>query len=63
MTEKEKYSLFLLEKYRSKQNVTAKQAFDFFAKHNLFDYIDETYDAIHTEDSDFVVSQLIENLK
>ncbi|MDR0834674.1 MAG: DUF3791 domain-containing protein [Candidatus Symbiothrix sp.] len=59
MTNKEKYTLFLLEQYRAKQNITASETFDFFVEHNLFDYIDETYEAIHTEDTDYVVSQLI----
>ncbi|GAB6011696.1 DUF3791 domain-containing protein [Viscerimonas tarda] len=61
MTDKEKYTLFLLEEYRAKQNISASEAFDFFTENKLFDYIDETYDAIHTEDTDFVVSQLINN--
>jgi ADP-dependent phosphofructokinase/glucokinase len=63
MTEKEKYTLFLLEKFRTQQNITAKEAFDFFDKNNVFDYIEETYDAIHTEDSDFVASQLVDCAK
>jgi hypothetical protein len=58
MTEKEKYTLFLLEQYRVKNNLSSKEAFDAFVEKNLFDYIDETFDAIHTEDTDFVVSQL-----
>ncbi|MDR2840628.1 MAG: DUF3791 domain-containing protein [Paludibacter sp.] len=61
MTNKEKYTLLLLEKYRVKQNISASEAFDFFVENNLFDYIDTTYDAIHTEDTDFVVSQLTDN--
>jgi hypothetical protein len=60
MTEKEKYTLFLMEKFRVKQNISAKETFEFFDENKLFDYIEETYDAIHTEDSDFVVSQLVD---
>ncbi|MDR0547079.1 MAG: DUF3791 domain-containing protein [Dysgonamonadaceae bacterium] len=59
MTVKEKYTLLLLEKYRAKRSIPAKEALIFFVENNLFDYINETYDAIHTEDTDFVVSQLI----
>ncbi|MDR0811096.1 MAG: DUF3791 domain-containing protein [Paludibacter sp.] len=61
MTEKEKYTLFLLETYRAKRNISAKEAYNAFVENNFFDYINETYDAIHTEDTDFVVSQLIDN--
>lgn len=63
MTEKEKYTLFLLERFRAKQNISAKEAFAFFAENNVFDYIEETYDAIHTEDNDFVVSQIVDFTK
>ena len=59
MTNKEKYTLLLLEKYRAKQNISAREAFDFFAENHLFDYIEKTYEAIHTEDTDFVVAQLM----
>jgi hypothetical protein len=48
-----------LEQYRAKQNISAREAFDFFAENKLFNYIDQTYEAIHTEDTDYVVSQLI----
>ncbi|GHU88091.1 hypothetical protein FACS1894155_02270 [Bacteroidia bacterium] len=63
MTDKEKYTLFLLEQYRAKQNISASETFDFFVENNLFDYINDTFEAIHTEDSDFVVSQLVKNIE
>jgi hypothetical protein len=63
MNEKEKYTLFLLEQYRAKNNFSAKEAYNAFVEKGLFDYIDETYEAIHTEDTGFVVSQLIKNQK
>lgn len=58
MNEKEKYTLFLLEQYRAKHNISAAESYDFFAENNLFDYINDTFDAIHTEDTDFVLSQI-----
>jgi hypothetical protein len=61
MTNKEKYTLLLLEQYRAKRNISANEAFDCFVKNNFFDYINDTYEAIHTEDTDFVVSQMITN--
>jgi hypothetical protein len=59
MNDKEKYTLLLLEKYRAKRNISAKEALESFIENGLFDYINETYDAIHTEDTNFIVSQLI----
>jgi hypothetical protein len=63
LTNKEKYTLFLLEQYRAKQNISAREAFDDFVENDYFDYIDKTFEAIHTEDTGFVVSQLISGKK
>jgi hypothetical protein len=38
----------------------AREAFEDFVENDYFDYIDKTFEAIHTEDTGFVVSQLID---
>jgi len=58
MTDKNKYALFLLEKYRALKELSPQEAFAAFSSHNIFDYIDETYEAIHTEDTRFITDQI-----
>jgi hypothetical protein len=61
MTNIEKYTVFLIEQYRAKNNLTARNVYNLFRERGIFEYIEKTFEAIHTLDNNFVVTE-IENL-
>ncbi|MCL2844997.1 MAG: DUF3791 domain-containing protein [Chitinivibrionia bacterium] len=61
MTNIEKYTVFLIEQYRAKNNLTARNVYNLFRERGIFEYIEKTFEAIHTLDNNFVVAE-IENL-
>ena len=60
MTDSEKYTLFLIEQYRQKNNAKARAVYNAFKDNGIFDYIEATFEAIHTMDTATVVSEIEE---
>jgi len=58
MTNIEKYTIFLIEQYRSKFGISANSTYNLFKEKKIFEYINETFEAIHTLDTDFVISEI-----
>jgi len=58
MTKIEKYTIFLIEQYRSKFGISANSTYNLFKEKGIFEYINDTFEAIHTLDTDFVVSEI-----
>ena len=48
----------LIEQYRSKFGISANSTYNLFKEKGIFEYINDTFEAIHTLDSDFVVSEI-----
>nr|AGS54255.1 hypothetical protein [uncultured bacterium contig00092] len=60
MTNVEKYTIFLIEQYRSKFGISASIAYNLFKDKGILEYINNTFEAIHTLDTDFVISEIEE---
>jgi len=58
MTNKEKYAIFLIEQFRFKQGIPANATYNLFKKKGILEYIDNTFEAIHTLDTNFVLSEI-----
>lgn len=58
MTDIEKYKIFLIEQYRTEKSLTARDTYNLFEKHGIFDYIEETFEALHTLDTAEVVADI-----
>jgi hypothetical protein len=58
MSNKEKYTILLLEKYCAYKGLCGADVYDLFEKHGIFDYINNTYEALHTQDTNFVVGEI-----
>jgi hypothetical protein len=59
----EKYTLLLLEKYRMLSGLNAIAVYELFEKKGIFDYIDDTFEAIHTQDTNLIVNEIDEIIK
>ncbi len=58
MTNKEKYTIFLIEQFRFKQGISANATYNLFKKKGILEYIDNTFEAIHTLDTNLVLSEI-----
>ena len=63
MTNKEKYAIFLIEQFRFKCGFSASKTYKLFKEKGILEYIDNTFEAIHTLDTNFVISEIEELLK
>ncbi|MCL1947986.1 MAG: DUF3791 domain-containing protein [Chitinivibrionia bacterium] len=59
----EKYKIFLIEQYRAKNNLTARNVYNLFKERGIFEYIEKTFEAIHTQDTAEVISEIEERIK
>ena len=63
MTNKEKYTIFLIEQFRFKQGISANETYNLFKKKSILEYINSTFEAIHTLDTSFVLNEIEELAK
>ena len=59
MKDSDKYALLILEKYRTLTGLTAAKVYELFEKKGIFDYIEDTYEALHTQDTNLVVKEIL----
>jgi hypothetical protein len=58
MTNVEKYTIFLIEQYRSKFGISANSTYNLFKDKGILEYINNVFEAIHTLDTNFVISEI-----
>ena len=54
------FKIFSLENYKTAHNVTGKAALDIFIKYNVFDYITEFYDILHSYGALYLINNIDE---
>jgi hypothetical protein len=62
VTERERYTLFLVEQVKVAKGLAGRQVLKAFLEDGVFEWIDQTYEAIHTEDTGAVIRQIAERL-
>ena len=63
MKDSDKYALLIFEKYRALSSLSALTAYGLFEDKGIFDYIDDTYEALHTQDTNLVVKEIAKLIK
>ncbi|MDR1830962.1 MAG: DUF3791 domain-containing protein [Candidatus Fibromonas sp.] len=63
MTNREKYTIFLIEQFRFKRGISAKATYNLFKEKGILEYIGNTFEAIHTLDTNFVLSEIEDLIK
>lgn len=48
MSKQTAFAIFCLENYKVHRALTGKQVIELFKQHNVFDYLNEFYDVLHT---------------
>ena len=54
------FKIFCLENYKVARNLTGKAAFDIFIKYQVFDYIADFYDVLHSYGTLYLINNLNE---
>lgn len=57
------FIIFCMELYKYKEKLTGKQVYELFEKYGVFDYLQEGYDMLHTQGSDWLMNEIDEFLK
>jgi len=60
LTQKERFILFIVEEYRNFSNLSGAEVNKLFKLAGIFDFINDTYEALHTEDLKFILFQIDE---
>jgi len=63
LTPKEHFTVFIAEEYRNFCHLSGAEVNKLFKTAGIFDFIDNTYEALHTEDLKFVLHQIDEIIK
>jgi len=57
------FKVFCLENYKIKHNLTGKAAFNFFIKYDVFKYISDFYDILHSYGTFYIINDIDEYIK
>jgi len=60
LTPKERFTVFIAEEYRNFSHLSGAEVSKLFKLAGIFNFINDTYEALHTEDLKFVLFQIDE---
>jgi hypothetical protein len=60
LTSKERFTVFIAEEYRNFSHLSGAEVNKLFKLAGIFDFISDTYEALHTEDLKFILFQIDE---
>ncbi len=54
------FQLFCLESYRSAEDISGSKALNDFKNADVFTFLSNSYDLLHTQSQDYIVSEIIQ---
>lgn len=54
----QKFTIFCLENYKTKNKLSGTEALNRFKTHNVFKYLEAGYEIFHTQSIDYVVQEI-----
>jgi len=54
----EKFQIFCLESYRQQKMLSGLDAFNEFSQFNVFDYLSDGYEVLHTQGRDYLIADI-----
>jgi len=57
------FIIFCIEEYRTANKLTGRQVISIFDKYKIYDFIEKSYDALHTYGGDNIVWNLNDYIK
>ena len=58
MDDKLDFTVYCIENYKTKKNMTGAETVVLFDKYKVFEFIEETYEALHTVGTDYIVDDI-----
>lgn len=52
------FQIFCIEKYREKEKKSAKESLILFSKYDVFSFLEQTFDVLHTQDIDYILDSI-----
>lgn len=57
------FKMFCLENYKNAKNLSAVETLVLFSNHGVFEFLNETFEMLHTQDADYIVDTLTTYIK
>ena len=52
------FIVFVIENYKVTYNMNGKEVYDLFVKYGVFDYLEKSYDMLHTKGKDYIINEV-----
>jgi len=63
MDERLLFQVCCLEAVKRRLALTGKETEELFRKHSVYNYLDDGYDVLHTQDQEYMVDDIIDYIK
>ncbi len=63
LNEIQNFILFCLEAYRTKTNKAGKEALNDFKKYDVFNFLEEGFEVLHTQSKSYTIDEIITFIK
>lgn len=57
------FKVFCIENYRERKKLSAKEVLLLFSEYNVFEFLDETFEMLHTQDSTYILDTITTYIK
>jgi len=60
LTKIQEFAIFCMEDYKTKYKLSGTEILNIFQKYNVFNFLESSYDLLHTQSMDYIVSEIYE---
>ncbi|WP_455587348.1 DUF3791 domain-containing protein [Bacteroides sp.] len=57
------FKMFCIENFREKEKLSAKEALVLFSKYDVFSFLEQTFEMLHTQDTDYILDSIATYIK
>ena len=57
------FKVFCIENFREFKKMGAEEALLLFSKHKVFDFLEDTFEMLHTQDSEYIIDTITTYIK
>lgn len=63
LNKKQAFIIFCMEAYKNKYDLSGEVVLNLFQKFEIFSFLENGYDVLHTQSMDYIVSEIYELIK
>ncbi len=60
LTPEQEFMIFCLEAYKNAKQITGKNALNEFRKYNVFEYLENSFDILHSQGLNYITDEINE---